>query len=166
MSLTTFTAATELVDGETAVINTVRNHTLQLDDPCACREKSDVGVNPIEMMLSALGSCQCLAAKQFARENQIPIHKFNIELEGDLDPDNLLHVNGSAPAGFQEVRFKTHIVTSASPEKIEQFRRFVQGQCPLSQTMLPGVSIISDDIIIELDDDAIAETYGHVMAAW
>jgi len=32
--------------------------------------------------------------------------------------------------------------------------------------MLHGVNVVADDIVIELDYDAIADQHRHVMAAW
>ena len=106
------------------------------------------------------------AARKYAALHDIAIHEFNIDLHGDIDPDRFVPINGDAAEHFQEVRMKTFIRTSAPPEKIEQFRAFIMHKCPLSQTMLHGVNIVADDIVIELDDDAIAEEQGHVMAAW
>ncbi|MFO7681305.1 MAG: OsmC family protein [Chloroflexota bacterium] len=164
MSSTTFTAASHMFSSATAVTSSIRDFVLQMDEPC-CGEPEH-NVNPIEMMLSALASCQCLAAKKYAALHDIAIHEFKIDLHGDIDPDRLVAVNGDDAEHFQEVRMKTFIKTSAPPEKIEQFRSFIMGKCPMSQTMLHGVNIVADDITIELDDDAIAEAYGHVMAAW
>jgi len=148
----------------TAVTSSIRNFVLQMDEPCTCEPSHDV--NPIEMMLSALASCQCLAARKYAALNGIAIHEFNIDLHGDIDPDRLVSLNGDDAEHFQEVRMKTYIKTSAPPEKIEQFRSFITGKCPLTQTMLHGVNVIADDIVIELDYDAITDDYHHVMAAW
>jgi uncharacterized OsmC-like protein len=164
MSTTTFTAASHTFSAETAVTSSIRDFVLQMDEPNCCQPSHDI--NPIEMMLSALASCQCLAAKKYAALHDIAIHEFNIDLHGDIDPDRLVTVNGDDAETFQEVRMKTFIKTSAPPEKIEQFRSFIMNQCPLSQTMLHGVNILADDIIIELDYDAIVDGQGHVMAAW
>jgi uncharacterized OsmC-like protein len=135
-----------------------------MDEPCCCQPTHEV--NPIEMLLSSLASCQCLAAKKYAALHSIPIHEFNIDLHGDIDPDRLVSMNGEADEHFQEVRMKTFIKTSAPPEQIEQFRSFITSKCPLTQTMLHGVNVIADDIVIELDDDAIVDEHRHVMAAW
>ncbi|MBE2225159.1 MAG: OsmC family protein [Anaerolineae bacterium] len=164
MTTKTFTATSHMFSAATAVTSSIRDFNLQMHEPC-CGEAGQV-VNPIEMMLSALASCQCLAAKNYAALHGIAIHEFNVDLHGDVDPDRLVPINGDDAEHFQEVRMKTHIKTSAPPEKIEQFRSFIMHKCPLSQTMLHGVNIVADDIVIELDDDTIAEAHGHVMAAW
>ncbi len=148
----------------TAVTSSIRNFILHMDEPSCCEPAHDV--NPIEMMLSALASCQCLAAKKYAALHNIAIHEFNIDLHGDIDPDRIVSINGDDAEHFQEVRMKTFIRTSAPPEKIEQFRSFIKSNCPLTQTILHGVNVVADDIVIELDYDAIADEQGHVMAAW
>jgi uncharacterized OsmC-like protein len=164
MTTRTFTATSHMDSSATAVTSAIGDLILQMDEPNCC--DPDHSVNPIDMMLSALASCQCLAAKKYAAQNNIPIHEFNIDLQGDVDPERFVPINGDNAEHFREVRMKTFIKTSAPPEKIEQFRSFIMSKCPLSQTMLHGVNIVADDIVIELDDDAIADEHGHVMAAW
>ena len=164
MSTKTFTAASHMYSAATAVTSSIGSLILHMDEPGCCEPSHDA--NPIEMMLSALASCQCLAARKYAALHDIAIHEFNIDLHGDIDPDRFVPINGDAAEHFQEVRMKTYIRTSAPPEKIEQFRAFIMNKCPLSQTMLHGVNIVADDIVIELDDDTIADKQGHVMAAW
>lgn len=164
MSTRTFTATSHMFSAATAVTSSIRDFIVKMDEPSCCEPNHDL--NPIEMMLSALASCQCLAAKKYAALHDIAIHEFNIDLHGDIDPDRLVAINGDDAEHFQEVRMKTFIRTSAPPEKIEQFRSFIMDRCPLSQTMLHGVNLVADDIEIELDYDAIADEHGHVMAAW
>ncbi|PID85426.1 MAG: hypothetical protein CSA11_07745 [Chloroflexi bacterium] len=163
MSTQTFTATSHTSSAATAVTSAMRDFTITMDEPCCCEPAHDA--NPIEMMLSALASCQCLAAQKYAALHDIAIHEFDIELHGDIDPDNLLSINGD-DVNFQEIRMKTFIRTSAPPEKIEQFRSFILSKCPMSKSMLNGVHIIAEDIEIELDEDTIADEQGHVMAAW
>ena len=164
MSTTTFTATSHMFSAATAVTSSIRDYIVKMDEPNCCTPIHDV--NPIEMMLSALASCQCLAAKKYASLHGIAIHEFNIDLHGDIDPDRMVSLDDGDAEHFQEVRMKTYIKTSAPPEKIEQFRSFITSKCPLTQTMLHGVNVLADDIVIELDHDAIADADHHVMAAW
>ena len=161
MTTTTFTATSQTFSGKTAVTSSIRNVNLHMDEPCGCQAADTV--NPIEMMLSALASCQCLAAKKYAAAHDIPIHEFNIELHGDIDPERLVSTNGEADEYFQAVRMKTFIKTSAPPQKIEQFRRFISHNCPLTQTMLHGVHIAADDIVIELEQERAPATVNNFL---
>jgi len=164
MSTTTFTATSHMFSAATAVTSSIRDYIVTMDEPNCCEPTNDI--NPIEMLLSSLASCQCMAAKKYAALHDIAIHEFNIDLHGDIDPDRLVSMDEDDAEHFQEVRMKTFIKTSAPPEKIEQFRSFITSKCPLTQTMLHGVNVVADDIVIELDYDAIADQYRHVMAAW
>ncbi len=164
MSTKTFTVTSHTYSAATAVTSSIRDFVIKMDEPSCCEPAHDA--NPIEMMLSALASCQCLAAKKYAALHDIAIHEFNVDLHGDIDPDRVISINGHDDENFQEVRMKTYIRTSAPPEKIEQFRSFILSKCPMSKSMLNGVNIIAEDIDIELDYDAIADEHGHVMAAW
>lgn len=47
-------------------------------------------MNPVEMLLRALGSCQVIVAKSFAKAHGIDLHDFLVVLEGDLDLDGFL----------------------------------------------------------------------------
>ena len=69
-----------LVEGE------VRGHKILVDEP-ENLGGSDKGANPVELVLTALGACQSIVARTYAKKFDIDLQNFWVELEGDLDTD-------------------------------------------------------------------------------
>ncbi len=129
MATATFKATSKLVEG-LQVDNFVRDFSIRMDEP-ANLGGTDTGMNPVEAMLIALGSCQVIVAGAFAKSQGIDLQDFWVDLEGDLDPDGFLKGKEGVRMGFSEVRFTPHIKTSSSPEEVKK----VHGFCEVS---LPG----------------------------
>ena len=64
MALATFKATSKLVKG-LQVDTHVRNFTVRMDEPPSLGG-TDTGMNPVEALLAALGSCQAIVAGAFA----------------------------------------------------------------------------------------------------
>ncbi|GAP12319.1 predicted redox protein, regulator of disulfide bond formation [Longilinea arvoryzae] len=147
MAITTFKATSRLTSG-LAVENEVRGFKITLDEPKELGG-TNTGMNPVEALLCALGSCQSIVAVAFAKAKHIDLQDFWVELEGDLDPDGFLKGKPGVRNGFQEIRFNMHIVTSSSPEAVAEFQKFIQSRCPVGDSVMNGVKFVPGAIIIE-----------------
>ena len=147
MALATFKAVSKLQRG-LAVENTVRDFKVIMDEPPGLGG-TDTGMNPVEGLLVALGSCQVIVAAAFAKANGVDLQDFWVELEGDLDPDGFLKGKPGVRTGFQEVRFTMHIKSNSPVEKVEAFQKFIESRCPVGDTLVNGTKIVPARIVIE-----------------
>ena len=147
MAITTFKANSKLVAG-LQVDNFVRDFQIRMDEPPQLGG-TDTGMNPVEAMLTALGSCQVIVAAAFAKSQGIDLQDFWVELEGDLDPDGFLKGKPGVRMGFQEVRIIPHIKTSASPEDVAKFMEFIKARCPVGDVMVNGTKVLPAEAVIE-----------------
>ena len=147
MPIATFKATSKLVQG-LQVDNFTRNFSIRMDEP-ENLGGTDTGMNPVEALLTALGSCQVIVAAAFAKSQGIELQDFWVELEGDLDPDGFLKGKPGVRMGFQEVRFTPHIKTTASAEEVKKFMDFVKSRCPVGDVMVNGTKIVPADAVIE-----------------
>jgi len=147
MAVVTFKATSKLVSG-LQVDNQVRNFTVRMDEPKDLGG-SDTGMNPVEALLAALGSCMTIVAAAFAKAKKIDLQDFWVELEGDLDPDGFLKGKPGVRNGFQEVRLTPHIKTSSSPEAVAEFMEFVKSRCPVIDVMVNGTVVVPEKPILE-----------------
>lgn len=147
MPIATFKAKSKLIDG-LQVDSIVRNFTIRMDEP-ENLGGTDTGMNPVEALLAALGSCLAIVAGAFAEAHDIELEEFSVELEGDLDPDGFLRGAEGVRNGFQEVRFTPHFKTSASEEKVREFVKFIKSRCPVSDNMMNGTKVIATDPVID-----------------
>jgi uncharacterized OsmC-like protein len=126
----------------------VRGFSVRMDEPPNLGG-TDTGMNPVEALLAALGSCQVIVAAAFAKAQGIDLQDFWVELEGDLDPDGFLKGKPGVRMGFSEVRLTPHIKTSNSPEEVAKFVEFIKSRCPVGDVMVNGTRILPADAVIE-----------------
>lgn len=147
MSIATYKATSKLVEG-LQVDSHVRNFSVRMDEPVSLGG-TDTGMNPVEALLAALGSCLVIVAGAFAKSQGIDLQDFWVELEGDLDPDGFLKGKPGVRMGFQEVRFTPHFKTSSSPEEIEKFAAFIKSRCPVSDMIMNETKVVQGKPVIE-----------------
>jgi uncharacterized OsmC-like protein len=147
MSIITFKATSRSLGG-LAVENNARNFKVIMDEPKELGGM-DSGMTPVEMVLCALGSCQCIVAKAFAKLYGIELEDFWVELEGDLDSEGYLKGKHGLRPGLQEVRYSFHFVTDAPRAKVENFADFIKRRCPIVDTLLYGAVLLPGKVIIE-----------------
>ncbi len=140
MPIITFQAKSQGVPGTLVVENQVRSFKVIMDEPPELGG-TDTGVNPVEALLAALGSCQAIVAAAFARAHGIDLQEYRVEVDGDLDPDGFLKGTPGVRNGFQEIRLRTHIKSNSPAEKVEEFYRFIQTRCPVGDTLENGTPL-------------------------
>lgn len=123
----------------------VRDFKVVCDEP---KESggTNQGMNPVELLLSSLGSCMTIAAFYLASSQDIEVKSFSVELEGDVDPDGFMGLNPNVRNGFSEIRVKPHIESTAPADKARAFVEFVMSRCPVHDTISHGTNIVCTDI--------------------
>ena len=110
---------------------------------------TDKGMNPVEGLLVSLGSCLVIVGSAFAKGQGIDLQDIWVETEGDLDPDGFLLGKEGVRPGFEAVRFTIHIKSSSPEEKLGEFKKFMEGRCPVSDTLGNGTRVIANKLVIE-----------------
>ena len=147
MAIHTFKAESTLKAGM-AVESTSRGFAIRADEPRNIGG-TNTGMSPVEMLLCALGSCQCIAARAFAVLQGIDLKEFHVSVEGDINPEGFLKGKEVTRPGFQEIRLKVNIKANAPRDKIDEFVAFIQSRCPVAETIMNGVSIeVTQDSIL------------------
>lgn len=146
MALTTIKAEVRKKEG-LAAVGQAGEHKVNIDEPVEMGG-TDTGMNPMEMILCGLGGCQTIAASMFADKFRIDLQEYRVELEGDIDLDGIMGVEGVRP-GFQTVRYNIHVKSDASQEKVEKFIEFVEKICPVGDTIANLVKLERSKIIVE-----------------
>ncbi|WAA13380.1 OsmC family protein [Fervidibacillus halotolerans] len=146
-TMETFKATTKILEGGLSVESSSRNFKVVLDEPKSLGG-TDKGMNPVELVLCALGGCQGIVAKAYAKHKGIDLKDFRVELEGDLDVRGFKGDPNVRP-GFQEIRFKMYMKTDASPEKVKEFAQFIENTCPVGDSLTNGVSLKLSDVVVE-----------------
>ncbi len=96
---------------------------------------TNLGMNPVELLLCSLGTCQAITLCLYASFYGITIDDVQVEVEGDRDDGK----DPKAAPGYQEIRCHLHIKSSASEERIKQLLQVVEKKCPVGDTLIKGV---------------------------
>ncbi len=131
-----------------AVENSVREFSLVCDEPVESGG-TNTGMNPVEALLSALGSCMTIAAFYLAESQGIKLESFSVDLEGDIDTDGFMGVNPDLRCGFSEIRVTAHIKCDADEARAKEFVAFVKSRCPVSDNVANPTPIVVSGIVVE-----------------
>lgn len=145
--LTTYKATAEKTGEGLKVLTKSRSFSIIQDEPKSLGG-TDLGMSPVETLLSALGACQAIVASAFAKFHNVDLQDFRVEIEGDIDLDGFRGKKGIRP-GFQEIRYKMYFKTSDPLEKIEKFVEFIENTCPVGDSIENGVKLVNAGVVIE-----------------
>ena len=116
-----------------------RGFKVALDEPKELGG-TDKAMNPVEMLLNALGGCMVICAAAFAGKCKVKLNDFSVEVEGDLDADGFLGINPDVRNGYSEIRYKFVIDSPSPQENIDKLFKLIEERCPVSDT-LKGVTV-------------------------
>lgn len=146
MPITTFKATAHLQEGVVVKVRS-RNFEFTIDEPKSLGG-TDTGMNPVEAVLGALGACQSIVARVYAKKFNVRLDDFWVEVEGDLDLDGFFKKSDVRP-GYSDIRYNFHIKTDAPRERVEEFVQFLEQTCPVGDTLANQVNLKLNNIIIE-----------------
>ena len=125
---------------------TVRGFGITLDEP---RELGgeDLGPNPVEAVLAALGSCQAIVYRAYAATLGLRLDRVQVEVKGVLDLRGFLNL-APVDSGFTGVAFTARIESPEPPEKLRELARLVSEHCPVLDTLQRAVNVTGDVEIV------------------
>lgn len=147
MAVITFKATSTKLPGGMAVESESRGFKILADEPKALGG-TDKAMNPVEMLLCALGSCQSIVAAAFAREAGVDLKGFRVDLEGDLDPAGFMG-KGTVRPGYLDIRYKMYFKTDSPRENVEKLVEIMKNRCPVGDCLNNGVKFSPGGFEIE-----------------
>jgi len=144
VAIQTFNSNVEWKGGAVAE-GTARGFKVIVDEPAELGG-TNTSMNPVEMLLCALGGCMTIVASSFAPKFRVELKGFSVELEGDLDPDGFTGKNPNVRKGFSDIRYKMHIKSDSPEENIKKLYKYIEDHCPVKDT-LAGVPVSGTYVI-------------------
>lgn len=135
-----FRAETELVENVRCKA-TVRNFPPLFTDEPPELAGGDTGMNPVELILVALGTCQEVMYSAYASVMGIPLDSVKCNLKGHLDLKGLFSLDPKVPAGYSRITFETLIQSSASADQIRQLVQTVESHCPVLDSLQRPIEV-------------------------
>jgi uncharacterized OsmC-like protein len=88
-----------------------------------------------DMLLESLAACAGVTLRAVATALDIPVRSGKVEVEGDLDFRGTLGVSKEAPVGFQTIRLRFDLDTSATGEQLDTLLKLTERYCVVLQTL-------------------------------
>ena len=88
-----------------------------------------------DMLLEALAACAGVTLRAVASALEIPVRDGTVHAEGDLDFRGTLGVSKEVPVGFQRIRLRFDLDTSASAEQLDTLVKLTERYCVVLQTL-------------------------------
>jgi len=92
--------------------------TLDADHP-ELFASEDHGVTPVEMVLAGLAGCLTAGIATVAQHREIQLRSVKATLEGGMDLQGILGIDGDVRNGFSGIKVKYEIDADATPEEIK-----------------------------------------------
>ena len=125
-----FRAETQLQD-DVRCSARVRNFAdMTIDEPPELGG-GDAGMNPVELILVALGTCQEVMFAAYASFMGIKLDVCKVDVKGYLDLRGLLSVDPTVAPGYQQITYKTTIVSTADNSELLKLIDVVEKHCPV-----------------------------------
>jgi putative redox protein len=143
--MTTITVQT-IADRRYAVAIDARSHALIGDEP-EDNGGDDLGANPHEMLLAALGSCTAITLRMYAERKEWPLEGVLLELSHErVSPDPELftpdEIEAAGPNGKLEViRCDLILEGELSDEQRERLLE-IAARCPVHRTLTSNPRIL------------------------
>jgi putative redox protein len=137
-----FTTVTEWVDGSLAT-TTARSFTIETDEP-APLGGTDKAIDPMELLLAAVGTCLQIGWVTHANRRGIDFRSLRIETKGDYDLQGYLGLDQSVPPGYLNISYTVEVESDADPGILEEIRVAAENGSPVTQNILKGTPIHSE----------------------
>lgn len=135
-----FRANTELLEDVNCQIKIRDFDPIFIDEPAELGGQNSA-VNPVELVLGALGTCQEIMYSAYASVMGIQLDKVTVDLKGRLDLQGLFGIDESVPAGFTKISYETAIESPADAEAIKQLMTVVETHCPVLDTLIRSIEV-------------------------
>lgn len=102
----------------------------------------DKGANPAEHLLNALMGCMTTTMAYHAAARGIAIEAIETESEGDLDLRGFLGLSDTIRKGYQQIRVRMRVKSTARPETLKELTTF----SPIFDVVSRSVPV---DVVVE-----------------
>lgn len=134
MGLHTLKSEIEWTGEATRCTGASRGFEVILDEP-ESMGGTDRGMNPVELLLNAVGGCQAVLTAAFAGSFNVKLEGLSVSVEGDFDPAALMGRKEDVRPGLTEVRVHVQLQSPSNPESVNKLVTFVKKHCPVSDSL-------------------------------
>ena len=134
-----FTTVTTWED-EARARTTARSFSIETDEP-APLGGTDAAVDPMELVLAAVGTCLSIGWVTQARKRGIDYRDLRIDVSGDYDLRGYLDLDADTRPGFSDISYTVTVDTDASPEQLAEIKNAAERTSPMFDNVLNATPV-------------------------
>src|SRR3954454_18731493 len=134
-----FTTVTTWQDGARAH-TTARSFSIETDEP-APLGGTDAAVDPMELVLAAVGTCLTIGWVTQARKRGVDYRDLQIEVSGNYDLRGYLDIDDDTRPGFTDISYTVTVDTVSSPEQLAEIKDGAERTSPMSDNVLNSTPV-------------------------
>ncbi len=96
---------------------------------------TDQGANPVEFLLAAYAGCLNVVGHLIAKELGFTLHKIDIHVEGDINPDRLFGTSDAERAGFSGIKVSLTPHADTDAVTLKKWLEIVETRCPVNDNL-------------------------------
>lgn len=132
---------TELVAGTaTEVSVSARHFTWTIDEPAGLGG-SDLGANPVEHLLAALGSCTVITYQVWAQQLGLALDSISVDVSGTIDTRGFFGLDDAVRPGFDAIQLRVALGGPAAVEDSARLADAVAAHCPVLDNLISPVTV-------------------------
>ncbi len=135
----TFSATTTWQGGAQAVTS-ARSFTIQTDEPAPLGGK-DAHIDPMELLLAALGSCLTIGWVTQANLRNVDFSDLEIKVEAPFDLRGYLDIDPSVRPGFGALSYTVDVKSDAESDVLEEIRAAAEKGSPMFDNILNSTPV-------------------------
>lgn len=124
----------------------IRDFKLTVDEPEALGG-TDMGPNPVELILAALGTCQEITYRLYADALGIPLDGVSVKVEGDVDLRGFFAAKDGVRAGYNNIRAVVALDSTAPEEDLQRLKNTVDRHCPVLDLLSNPVPVTTNIVV-------------------
>ncbi|MBT3778073.1 MAG: OsmC family protein [Flavobacteriaceae bacterium] len=126
---------------------TARSFTIKTDEPTPLGG-GDTAIDPMELLLGALGSCLTIGWITQANLKRIKYKNLKIEVTAPFDLQGYLALDKNVRPGFSELKYQVQVETDAEKEILEEIRKASEKLSPMFDNILNKTKIEGEIIYV------------------
>lgn len=135
-----FRASTSLDDGVRCSVRVREFEPLVIDEPPGLGG-TDAGMNPVELVLGALGTCQQIVYAAYASVMGLQLDGISVECKGQLDLRGLFGMDPEVRPGYSGITFETSIESPEPLDRLQELIDLAESRCPVLDILVRPVPV-------------------------
>lgn len=119
---------------------TAGRHEIIADEPASVEGGNDLGPDPYDLLLMALGSCTVMTVKMYARRKDFPLKNIYAELKHHKQHEKDCENCGDEQSKIDTIELEIIVEGDLSSKQLDKLLK-ISKKCPVHRTLMSDINI-------------------------